>query len=69
MGTFGQRLREARRRANLTQGGLAALLGSQHRVRVYRYEAGLQNPSRETLIKLSEVLHVSLDWLVKGETN
>ena len=62
---FGTRLGEARRRWNLTQGQLAELVGAERNT-VRRWESGDHFPRAEVLVLLSQVLHVSLDYLVSG---
>ena len=57
---IGTRIRLARRDAGLTQEKLAEKIG------VSTVESGSRAPGLETLVKLSQTLHVSLDLLVLG---
>lgn len=64
---MGNRLRSYRLRANLTQEKMAELLD----ISIKHYsevERGLKGLSVENLIKLSNLLDVSLDYLLKGES-
>ena len=64
---MGQRLSELRRRAGLTQEGLAraAEVGTDA---VRKWERGKRTPSFEMAIKLADALNVSLDELAGRET-
>ena len=62
MTSFSERLKELRKRNNLTQQELADKVGT-NRVNVTRWETGRTEPNFETLIKLADLLDVSLDWL------
>lgn len=67
---FGERLRKLRKERNLTQRGLASLIGVKNSV-ISFYEVGDRTPSLEVLIKLSKALHISTDVLLgleKSET-
>lgn len=67
MADFALRLRELRTQRQLTQGRVAELIGVG--VRVYnRWERGGAAPHFETLLKLADVLNVSLDELA-GRTD
>lgn len=62
--TVGERIREARKKAGLTQeklGNLAGIAGPTIR----RYELGLLNPKLETLEKIAKALGVSV-WGLRG---
>lgn len=63
---FGKRLREARRRLNLSGVVLASKLGLD-RSAIAHYEAGRTFPSVSALKNLTRILGVSLDWLVFDE--
>lgn len=60
---IGARIRLARRDAGLTQEKLAEKIGVST-VFVSQLESGSRAPGLETLVKLSQTLHVSLDLLV-----
>lgn len=62
MKIFGKKLRKARKSKRLTQQELADKVGT-NRVNVTRWETGRTEPNFETLIKLVDLLDVSLDWL------
>lgn len=62
--TFGERLREARKAAGLTQGQLAALVGLKSYNPITQYERGINDPSLPTLIRLATELNRSVDWLL-----
>ena len=62
---IGTRIRLARRDAGLTQEKLAEKIGVST-VFVSQLESGSRAPGLETLVKLSQTLHVSLDLLVGG---
>lgn len=57
------RIREARKMAGLSQGQLAKLL-KLHRPAVSEIEAGNRRVSAEELRKISELLDVSVAWIV-----
>ena len=59
--TFGVRLRQARRRANLPQDRLGVEIGLDEgsaSARISRYESGVHEPPYSTAAKLAEVLGV-----------
>ena len=62
---FGRRLRSARREYDFTQEQLAEKLNitPEH---MGRLELGRRGVSIDLLIDLSNILHVSLDYLIKG---
>lgn len=60
---FKWRLKTARHTAQLTQTELAKKMGLTQ-ARISDYERGKTTPTPETLLKLSEALHVSVDWLL-----
>ena len=59
-------LKIARIKNGLSQSQLAELVNVQS-FSISRYETGTQRPSIETLIKMSEVLKVSVDYLLGKE--
>ena len=60
---FGEKLKELRIKAGLTQKQLADKLWLS-KATVSYYEQSLRYPSPEMLIKLSNVFHVSTDYLL-----
>ena len=60
---FGEKLKEVRIKAGLTQKQLADKLWLS-KATVSYYEQSLRYPSPEMLIKLSNVFHVSTDYLL-----
>ncbi|WP_349307975.1 helix-turn-helix domain-containing protein [Pseudomonas aeruginosa] len=63
---FPARLIQLRKAANFTQQTLADA-ASLHVNQIRRYEAGTAQPTLEALIRLAQVLHVTLDELVFEE--
>lgn len=68
MTTFGERLKELRIRKGLTHQEIADYLGVSRSTISY-YENGKNEPRIEGLIKLAELLEVSLDYLITGKEN
>lgn len=62
-GTFGSRLREARKAKQLTQKELAVQVGAKHNS-VSNWENDLNKPDPDTIELLCEVLEVSADYLL-----
>lgn len=60
---LGERIRELRKQAGWSQAELAEKIGVDAG-RVSRYEAGRITPSAEALVRLGEVLNVSIDHLL-----
>ena len=60
---FGSRLKELRTNAGLTQAQLGNLIGVTKSVISY-YELQERSPSPDVLIKLSQIFHVSTDYLL-----
>ncbi|NLK38546.1 MAG: helix-turn-helix transcriptional regulator [Epulopiscium sp.] len=60
---FKNRLRQLRNEAHLTQAQLAKELNYGYTA-IANYESGRNQPSIEGLIKLSQVFHVSVDYLL-----
>ena len=60
------KLRELRKKQNLTQMALGELLGISHR-NISKYETGLIMPDIDTLISFADFFNVSLDYLVGRE--
>ena len=64
--TTGQRIKELRKKYKITQDQLAESIGA-NRVTVANYESGKYNPSSEALLKISEALKVSTDFLLGND--
>lgn len=63
---FGKRVKETRKTQRLTQEQLADILGVD-RAHLGRIEIGKSTCSIDLLVELSEALHVSVDYLLKGK--
>lgn len=63
---FPQRLKELRLKKGLTQKDIADLV-HVNRVTYTNWEKGNREPSFENLVKLADLLEVSLDWLFGRE--
>ena len=63
---FGLRLKEARKNANMSGYKLAQLLNVESPNITY-WEQGRSYPRIDKLIRISELLEVSIDWLLLGE--
>lgn len=59
---FGERLRELRVERGMTQPDLATLLGLA-RSTISQYETGIRQPDIDTLKRMSDIFHVSMDYL------
>lgn len=64
--TTGDKIAQMRKENNLTQEQLADLLGVS-RQSVSKYESNLAYPETEKIIKLSEILHCSTDYLLRND--
>jgi len=60
---FKSRLYDLREDANLSQKELAAMLNLKSSA-ISKYEKGLTQPSILTLVKMAEIFHVSVDYLL-----
>lgn len=63
MKIFGKRLKEIRTEKHLKQTDIAKMLNVSGNT-VHSWETNKQEPSMTTLLKLSEILEVSLDYLL-----
>lgn len=63
---LGNRIKEARLNKNLTQQDLANRLGTSKSV-ISGYEAGKNDPAQSMVLKISEALDVSINWLMFGK--
>lgn len=61
-----ERIAQARVRAGLTQSDLATAIGSQLRS-FLNWESGARAPDIDTLIRISDALNVSVEWLLGRE--
>ena len=61
--SFAERLKELRKQAHLTQVELAKRLGIGQSSYA-DWERGKKNPTQENLVKLAQILNVSVDYLV-----
>ena len=62
------KLRQARKLKGLTQGQLALKTGADIQ-RISKYERSVLTPTTEIMVKLSDALDVSLDYLLKNSKN
>lgn len=67
MTTFGDRLIETRKKKKLTQEALAQKLGVSGQKIISNWENGVAKPEMDTMLTVSEVLEVSIDWLLTGK--
>ena len=63
---FAKRLRQARRRAELTQEQLAEKAGIKRRTYA-AYETARNQPSLDILVRIARALKCSVDWLIGME--
>ncbi len=64
---FYMKIKELRQKINLSQNEMARRLGMPQTT-LFNYEAGKNEPSIETLIKLADFFNVSIDELVGRES-
>ncbi len=64
----GERIKELRTQANLTQTDLAKLVDMTY-VQIGRYETKKANPSSDVLHKIAQALHTTTDFLMNGSTD
>lgn len=60
--TVGERIKEARLAANMTQADLAERLGVAYQ-NIGQWESGKRNPKSDTIFKIAEALGVSWVWI------
>ena len=65
---LGERIKQARLRAHLSQEKVAELIGVSRQA-VTKWESGLSAPSTDNLFKLAEVLGTTVDILIAPEDN
>lgn len=63
-----KKLKQARKQKGITQGQLSQKIGADIQ-RISKYERGILIPTTEIMIKLSNALDVSLDYLLKNDKN
>ncbi len=63
-----EKLKQARKQKGLTQGQLAKKIGADIQ-RISKSERGVLIPTTEIMVKLSDALDVSLDYLLKNGKN
>jgi len=63
-----EKLKQARKQKRLTQGQLAQKISADIQ-RISKYERGVLIPTTEIMVKLSDALEVSLDYLLKNGKN
>lgn len=68
MSTFGENLKKIRTERNISQGELAELI-KMHSTHISRYERNLASPTIEVVKKIADVLKVSADELIYGNTD
>ena len=59
-------LKILRKKANLTQSKLATMLHVDRQV-IYKYEKGINQASFDTLVKMSEIFNVPVEYLINDE--
>lgn len=65
-GTFPERLRQLRTKADLTQQQLADIVGTTQQ-NIAFWETGRQRPKQPSLVKLANYFNVSIDYLLVGK--
>lgn len=66
--TFGEKLRQLRKRKKLTQEQMAESI-EVHESHVGRYEKDLSSPSAQVLIRIAKLFNVSTDYLLFDDRN
>ena len=64
-GSIGERIRQARKSAGLSQADLAARIGVSQPA-IATWESGVHDPRRVVMAKLADVLSISPEWLTAG---
>lgn len=65
---FSERLKDLRKQAHLTQVDVAEKLGISQPAYA-SWERGVKKPTQENLIKIAQILNVSVDYLVGNSDN
>jgi len=60
---IGDRIKQKRQSAGLTQEELATRLGSSQQ-QIYKYERGVNEPSASVIFELARILNTTSDWLL-----
>lgn len=63
---IGERIKQARRAAGLTQQAFADAIGASQSA-VGNWESGINSPNRGRMLRIAEVLRVSITWLEWGD--
>jgi len=63
---FGERLRKARKNANLTQESLGNKLNIT-KTHIHHLEKGTRYPSIQLLVELSDIFNISIDYFLTGQ--
>jgi transcriptional regulator with XRE-family HTH domain len=66
--TFGEKLRQLRKRKKLTQEQMAELI-EIHESHVGRYEKDFSSPTAQVLIRIAKLFNVSTDYLLFDDQN
>ena len=66
MSSFGEKLKELRRKMGLSQDALGEKIGIHGR-HVGKYEVGKALPNADTVIKIAKLFNVSIDYLLLDE--
>ncbi len=64
---FGEKVRQLRRRANMTQTELARHMGLDSRGYISDVEGGKKIPPAERILTLAKTFHVSTDYLLRDD--
>ena len=65
---FSERLKKLRKQAHLTQVDIAEKLGISQPAYA-SWERGIKKPTQENLVKIAQILNVSVDYLVGNSDN
>lgn len=63
---IGERLKSTREKRDIKQNRVAKIIGV-HNSTLNKYESGEREPDNETLLKLSSLYDVSVEWILTGE--
>lgn len=66
LGDFGPRVRQLREKRGLTQEDLATAISVTWGI-ISRYERGIHLPTADRVVALCRVLHVTADYLLRGD--
>lgn len=65
---FSERLKDLRKQAELTQVDVAGKLGISQQAYA-SWERGVKKPTQDNLVKIAQILNVSVDYLVANSEN